>query len=87
MRNMSEQKYKSVTSEKSVAKKLSSRSPGRLTAVEQTALIENEVCPVCSKPNIIRRPWREDFYCGQCQSVFRMVGETIHIQGHQSELN
>ena len=63
------------------------RSPGGLTAAEQTALIDDETCPVCSLPNIIRRGWREDFYCGQCRSVFRMIGERIHYVEHQSKLN
>jgi len=63
------------------------RKPGRVTAVEQTALIEDERCPVCSALNIIRRPWRKDFYCGECRSVFRMVGESVHYQGHQTQLN
>jgi len=68
-------------------KSTTERQPGRLTAVEQVALLEDDMCPGCTMPKIIRRPWREDFYCGECGAVFRMIGDTLYYRGFQKDLN
>jgi len=68
-------------------KSTTERQPGRLTAVEQAALLEDDMCPGCTMPKIIYRSWREDFYCGECERVFRMIGDTLYYRGFQKDLD
>ncbi len=61
--------------------------PVRLTAEQARVLLEGDYCPKCKKPNILRREWREDFYCGWCRSVFKMIGRALSYIGNQKDLD
>ena len=63
------------------------RNIGRLTPDEAGALLNTDICPVCGRPRVLRRPWREDWYCGWCRAVCKLVGKALHFVGYQSDLD
>jgi hypothetical protein len=68
-------------------KRAKSVEPRALTQEQSDALIIGDYCPECHKPNVLTRPWREDFYCGWCRSVFKVVGRKLCYVGNQKDLD
>jgi ribosomal protein L37AE/L43A len=56
---------------------------GGLTASQREAFVCRSQCPMCSNHNIIRRLWRDDWFCGWCKEVFKKVGRKIVYVGNQ----
>jgi len=64
--------------------------PGQMLdlAVHQiTGFFNGSICPLCKNPNIIHRHRREDYLCGHCFEVFRLVGGNVHHLGNQENLD
>lgn len=37
---------------------------------------QEEKCPNCKRPNLIKRPWKNDIWCGWCGSICRRMPDT-----------
>jgi hypothetical protein len=49
--------------------------------------IDGGICPICKNPNIYYRSWREDYLCGYCKKVYRLIGNNVHLLGDQEDLD
>lgn len=58
-----------------------------LTPRQGEAFRDDSKCPLCKRRNIIRRKWRDDWFCGECKAVFAIVDGKICYLGNQKFLD
>jgi len=54
-----------------------------LTEQQSRWLLHDDICPFCQKKRIIYRPWRQDYICGWCHGVFKMILNRMYQIGNQ----
>jgi len=46
-------------------------------------LLHDDICPACHANKILYRPWRQDYICGECKEVFKMIFDRMYRLGNQ----
>lgn len=62
---------------------------GTLLQLEEhqvTGFVNGSICPFCKNQNIIFRSWRDDYLCGYCFKVYKLIKGKVHLIGDQEDL-